>query len=159
MRDEGTARNEVGIGVKARNLLLVTTIAIATLNPSAVVAAQESAVSFEEAEGPDDTCDLRINTGGPYEVTVDGGEIIVFPNESVVPVPQGSSLHYLPQERTFGATAIGANETCAVFVPDPTSSTSSSGIGAPFIAGVVVGVLVVLGAIWWVLIGSKRSGA
>lgn len=145
--------------MKALKLLLAVALGLVALAPSAVAAQEsadsfEEAVAFEEAEGPDDTCDLRINRGGPYEVTIDGGEITVFPDGSVVPVPQGSSLHYLPQERTFGATAIGANETCAIFVPAP---GSSSGIGAPIITGAIVGVLVVLGAIWWFLIGSKRS--
>ena len=110
-----------------------------TLAPSPA-AAQQSAVSFEEAEGPDDTCDLRINTGGPYEVTIDGGAITVYPNGSVVPVPQGSKLHYLPEERTFGATAIGAIETCEIFVPT-SSPTDSSDIGTPLLVGVILSLI------------------
>lgn len=109
-------------------------------------------MSFEESEGPDDTCDLRINAGGPYEVTIDGGPIMIFPNESVVPVPQGSSVHYLRQERTIGSTAIGINETCAAFVPEAGAESSSSeggGVSIPLIAGAGTAIVIlVLGAAW-----------
>ena len=141
--------------MRALKLLLAVALGIVTLAPSAVATAQ-SAVSLEEADSPDGTCELRINAGGPYEVSIDGDAVIVFPNESVVPVPQGSSVHYLREERTFGATAIGTVETCETFVPTSSSSSSSSGISAGFIAGAIVGVLVVLGVIWWFLIGAKR---
>ncbi len=140
--------------MKALKLLLAVVLCIVALAPSGVAAEQQSSVEFEPAESPDDTCDLRINFGGPFEVTVDGGESAFFPDGSVVPVPQGSSVFYLPQERTFGSTAIGPLEMCETFVPAP---GSSSGIGAPLIAGAVVVGLVVLGAVWWFPRQSKRS--
>ena len=151
-----TACNEGGSGVKALTLLLAVVLGMTTLASSPVAAEQQIGVSLEEADGPDDTCDLRINTGGPYEVTIDGGSVTVYENGAVVPIPQGSRLIYLRQERTFGSTAIGTNETCQTFV-STSSSTSSSGIGAPLLAGVIVGVVAVLGATWWFLIGTKRS--
>lgn len=127
------------------------------LPAAATAGAQESPVSFAPADGPDAACDLQINTGGPYEVTIDGGPITIFENGSVVEVPQGSSVHYLRQNRTIGSTAIGTNETCAI-VPEaditPTQATDNSGSRGAFIAGAALGIVVV-GAAWWFLIRSK----
>lgn len=139
--------------MRALKLLLTVALGIAVLAPSTAAMAQGPAVSFEDAEGPDDTCDLLVNSGGPFEVTIDGGSIEVHDNGSVVPVPQGSSAHYLPQERTFGATAIGVVVECEAFVaqgPAPVSEDSSSGggIGVPLLVGVGVAVVVLAGVGW-----------
>jgi len=139
-------------GMKAFKLLLAVALGIVVLAPSATATAQETAISFEEADGPDDACDLRVNSGGPFEVTIDGGPIVIQENGSVVPVPQGSSVHYLRQERTFGSTAIGVVDECEVFVAQESTSasedTSSGGLGVPVIVGAGVAIVVLAGAVW-----------
>ena len=129
----------VCIGVKVRNVLLAVALGVLVLAQSAPVAAQAEASRFEQAEGPDDTCDLHLIAGGPYEVSIAGAPAVIYENGSVVPVPQGSNVNYLRVERTIGFTAIGTTERCAV-VPDEVGS------GAPriAIAGLaVVGVVLV----------------
>lgn len=128
------------------------------LAPSSIASAEQVSNSFDEARSPDGTCELRLNIGGPYEVTIDGGPITIYPNGSVVAVPQGSSVHYLRQERTIGSTAIGENATCATFVPvsEPATDSDESGIGRPVIAGAGFAIVAALGAAWWFLIGAKR---
>ena len=144
--------------MKALKLLLAIAVGIVVLAPSATATAQDAAVFLEEADGPDDECDLRVNSGGPFEVTIDGGPIAIQDNGTVVPVPQGSSVHYLRQERTFGSTAVGVIANCQVVVasestpePEPTPAsgdTSSDGIGVPVIVGAGVVVLVLAGVVW-----------
>ena len=149
------------MGTKAYRLLLALALGIAMLAPTATATAQSSASTFDEAEGPDDTCDLQLLAGGPYEVSIDGSPAVIYENDSVIAVPQGSSIRYIRVERTIGSTAIGTNETCAEFVPsaEPTPATDGDGdgISVPFIAGVGAGVVVAGAAAWWLLIGSKRS--
>ena len=138
--------------MKALKLLLAVAFGMVIAAPSATATAQETFVTLEEADGPDDACDLRVNSGGPFEVTIDGGPLAIQDAGSVVPVPQGSSVHYLPQERTFGSTATGVIATCEVFVgqesPSASEETSSGGVGVPVIAGAGVAILVLAGVAW-----------
>lgn len=138
--------------MKAFKLLLAIAVGIVVLAPSATATAQDAAVFLEEADGPDDECDLRVNSGGPFEVTIDGGPIAIQDNGTVVPVPQGSSVHYLRQERTFGSTAIGVIAECDVFVAQgSTSASDDTGSGGAVVAVVVgagVAIVVLAGAAW-----------
>ena len=103
------------MGVKVLKVLLAATLGLAVLAQSAAASAQSDSNRFDVAEGPDDVCDLHLNVGGPYEVSIAGGPPVIYDNGSVVPVPQGSSVNYLRVERTIGFTAIGTNERCGVF--------------------------------------------
>lgn len=138
--------------MKALKLLLALALGIVFLVPSATAMAQGTAVSFEEADAPDDACDLRVNFGGPFEVAIDGGPIVIEDNGSVVLVPQGSSVHYLPQERTFGSTAVGVIARCEVFVAQESTSSSEDGnsgdIGVPVIVGVGAAILILAAVVW-----------
>ena len=125
--------------MKALKLLLAIAVGIVVLAPSATATAQDAAVFLEEADGPDDECDLRVNSGGPFEVTIDGGPIAIQDNGTVVPVPQGSSVHYLRQERTFGSTAIGVIAECDVFVAQGSTSISDDTGSGGAVVAVVVG--------------------
>lgn len=138
--------------MKALKLLLAIAVGIVVLAPSATATAQDAAVFLEEADGPDDECDLRVNSGGPFEVTIDGGPIAIQDNGTVVPVPQGSSVHYLRQERTFGSTAIGVIAECDVFVAQGSTSvsddTGSGGAVVAVVVGAGVAIVVLAGAAW-----------
>ena len=138
--------------MKAFKLLLAIAVGIVVLAPSATATAQDAAVFLEEADGPDDECDLRVNSGGPFEVTIDGGPIAIQDNGTVVPVPQGSSVHYLRQERTFGSTAIGVIAECDVFVAQGSTSvsddTGSGGAVVAVVVGAGVAIFVLAGAAW-----------
>ena len=133
-------------------MLLAIAVGIVVLAPSATATAQDAAVFLEEADGPDDECDLRVNSGGPFEVTIDGGPIAIQDNGTVVPVPQGSSVHYLRQERTFGSTAIGVIAECDVFVAQGSTSvsddTGSGGAVVAVVVGAGVAIVVLAGAAW-----------
>ena len=122
-------------------VLLAATLGLVVLAQSATATAQPNSNTFEEAEGPDDTCDLRLNVGGPYEVRIAGGPLTIHENGSVVPVPQGSSVTYLRVERTIGSTAIGTNARCAVFAGE-----TDSGVPLVVIVGVVIVGVVLVGA-------------
>ena len=144
--------------MKARKLLLAAVLGIVILAPSASATAQGPPVTFEQADGPDDACEWQNNSGVPFELSIDGGEPLIQEDGSVVPVPQGSSVRYLPVERTFGSTAVGVIANCQVVVasestpePEPTPAsgdTSSDGIGVPVIVGAGVVVLVLAGVVW-----------
>lgn len=101
--------------MKKLKLLLALALGMAVLAPGTAASAQVDATVFEEAEGPDDTCDLRIIRSGPYEVSVDGGPITLYEDGSVIAVPQGGSVWYLRAERVTGFTATGSTERCEVF--------------------------------------------
>ena len=144
--------------MKVLKLLLVVALWTALLAPGATATAQSSAVTLEAAESSDDTCDLLINSGGPYEVSIAGSAAVVFENGSVVSIPQGSSVNYLRVERTFGSTAIGVSETCAEFVPaaEPAPATGGNGVGAPTIVVAGVAALALLGTAWF--LSKPKSG-
>lgn len=114
--------------MKVRNVLLAVALGVLVLAQSAPVAAQAEASRFEQAEGPDDTCDLHLIAGGPYEVSIAGAPAVIYENGSVVPVPQGSNVNYLRVERTIGFTAIGTTERCAVFVDDTGSDDAGADV-------------------------------
>ena len=56
--------------MKAFKLLLAIAVGIVVLAPSATATAQDAAVFLEEADGPDDECDLRVNSGAVVAVVV-----------------------------------------------------------------------------------------
>ena len=106
------------LSVKVLKVLLAATIGFAILAQSAAATALPNSNTFEQANGPDGTCELHLNVGGPYEVSIAGGPPTIYENGSVVSVPQGSAVNYLRVERTIGFTAIGTNERCAVFTAE-----------------------------------------
>lgn len=156
--------------MKARKLLLAVALGIVVLAPSASATAQGSAITFDQADGPDGACEWRNNSGVPFELSIDGGPGVIHDDGAVIPVPQGSSVRWLPEERTFGSTAIGVIRECEVVVapestpepepapetessPEPESTSvaednSSGGIGVPVIVGAGVVILVLAGAVW-----------
>ncbi len=138
--------------MKALKLLLAVALGIVVLAPTATAAAQGPAISFEDADGPDDACEWRNNSGVPFELAIDGGPGVIHDDGSVVPVPQGSSVRYLPEERTFGSTAIGVVAECDVFVAQESTSTSedtsSGGVAVPVIVGAGVAIVVLAGVLW-----------
>ena len=83
----------------ALKLLLAVALGIAVLVSGATASAQSDLVVFEEAESRDDTCDLLLNDGGPYEVSIAGSIAVVYENGSVVAVPQGCLLYTSPSPR------------------------------------------------------------
>ena len=114
------------MGMRALKLLLAVALGTVVLAPGATATAQSTIVVFEEAEGPDDTCDLRLNDGGPYEVSISGARAVIYENGSVVPIPQGARVNYLQVDRTFGSTAVGINESCLLYTsPSPRDATLS----------------------------------
>ncbi len=137
--------------MKALKLLLAVALGIVILAPTTATA-QEPAISFDQADGPDDACDWRNNSGVPFELSIDGGSGVIHDDGSVVPVPQGSSVRYLPEERTFGSTAIGVVATCDAFVAQESTSTpddtSSGGVAVPVIVGAGIVIVVLAGAVW-----------
>ena len=158
------------VAMKARKLLLAAVLGIVILAPSASATAQGTAITFDQADGPDDECEWRNNSGVPFELSIDGGPGVIHDDGAVIPVPQGSSVRWLPEERTFGSTAIGVIRECQPFVapestpePEPTpepesapasestpaaEDNSSGGIGVPVIVGAGVVILVLAGAVW-----------
>ena len=153
--------------MKARKLLLAAVLGIVILAPSASATAQGTAITFDQADGPDDECEWRNNSGVPFELSIDGGPGVIHDDGAVIPVPQGSSVRWLPEERTFGSTAIGVIRECQPFVapestpeqestPEPESTpaaedASSGGVGVPVIVGAGVVVLVLAGGAAWKL--------
>ena len=133
--------------MKALKLLLAVALWTALLVPGATAGAQSTTVQFEPAESPDDTCDLRLNDGGPYEVSIAGSIAVIYENGSVVAVPQGARVNYLQVERTFGSTAVGINERCDEFVPsaEPEPASTSDGLSTIGIAVAGVAGLALLG--------------
>ena len=112
-------------------VVLTVTIGLAVLAQSTPATAQPVSSTFDEAEGPDEVCELTLIAGGPYDVTIDGGAVTVYENGSVVEVPQGSSVNYLRSERTFGFTATGVTERCAVFGAETGSAEGQSADETP----------------------------
>ncbi len=141
--------------MKALKLLLAVALGIAVLVPGATATAQSDLVVFEEAESLDDTCDLLLNDGGPYEVSIAGSIAVVYENGSVVSVPQGDRVNYRLVARTFGSTGVGITESCAEFVPPP--DTGGDGISAPVVVVAGVLVLALLGAASW-FVSKARVG-
>ena len=165
--------------MKARKLLLAVALGIVVLAPSASATAQGSAITFDQADGPGGACEWRNNSGVPFELSIDGGPGVIHDDGAVIPVPQGSSVRWLPEERTFGSTAIGVIRECEPFVapestpePEPAPETeptpeleptpepepapaaednSGGGVGVPVIVGAGVVILVLAGGATWKL--------
>ena len=140
--------------MKALKFLLAVALGILVLSPSAAATAPGPAISFEQADGPDAACEWRNNSGVPFELNIDGGAGVIHDDGAVVPVPQGSSIRYLPEERTFGSTAIGVLTECEVFVAQETTQETTSATEDESSGGVVVLVIVAAGVAALVLAGA-----